>query len=115
MADYRIDCVNKPGRDSPHERITNVGGPKPDGSGRWKATVPDVVGYIESKAHRFFTSEAGAGRMGRRPQEPGREQLHSDPRRRCLARQPSCAEGVWLTGLVCRQPPEHQSTTVVVG
>ncbi len=36
MADYRIDCVNKPDRLSPHEHITNVGGPTLDGSSRWK-------------------------------------------------------------------------------
>ena len=59
MADYRIDCVNKPDRNSPHERITHVGGPNPDGSGRWKDTVPDVVRLIEGRVHRFYTIEAG--------------------------------------------------------
>lgn len=60
MADYQIDCINKPNRNSPYEHITHVGGPKPDGSGRWKDTVPNVVHLIEQKAHRFYTSEAGA-------------------------------------------------------
>jgi len=59
MADYRIDCINKPDRNSTHEHITHVGGPKPDGSGRWKDTVPNVVGFIEAKTHRFYTSEGG--------------------------------------------------------
>jgi hypothetical protein len=36
MADYQIDCINKPDRLSPHEHITHVGGPNPDGTGRWK-------------------------------------------------------------------------------
>lgn len=59
MADYRIDCVNKPDRFSPHEHITHVGGPQPGGTGRWKDTVPNVVRLIEGKVHRFYTREAG--------------------------------------------------------
>jgi hypothetical protein len=56
VTDYRIDCVNKPNRNSPHEHITQVGGPKPDGS-RWKDPVANVIGFIESKQHRFYTKE----------------------------------------------------------
>lgn len=59
MADYRIDCINKPDRSSPHEHITHVGGPAPDGSGRWRDTVPNVVAFIEAKTHRFYTNEGG--------------------------------------------------------
>jgi hypothetical protein len=59
MADYRIDCVNKPNRNSPHDHITHVGGPKPDGSGRWKDTTANVVRFIEQKTHRFYTYESG--------------------------------------------------------
>ena len=89
MADYRIDCVNKPDRNSPHERITNVGGPKPDGSGRWKATVPEVVGYIDSKAHRFFTSEAGAvAWVGVRTSAAGNKYIQTH------------ADGVWRDNLL---------------
>ena len=57
MADYRIDCINKPDRNSRHERITHAGGPKPDGSGRWKDTVANIIGFIERKEHRFYTQE----------------------------------------------------------
>lgn len=60
MTDYRIDCVNKPHRDSPHEHITHVGGPNPDGNGRWKDTVANVVGFIDRKQHRFYTKEGNA-------------------------------------------------------
>jgi hypothetical protein len=60
MADYRIDCVNKPDRNSRHEHITHVGGPSPEGTERWKDTVPNVVRFIEQKVHRFYTSEVGA-------------------------------------------------------
>ncbi len=59
MTDYRIDCINKPNRDSRHEHITHVGGPNPEGTGRWKDPVPNVVRMIESKAHRFYTNEGG--------------------------------------------------------
>jgi len=58
MADYRIDCINKPDRNSAHEHITHVGGPKPAGSERWKDTVANVVRLIEGKTERFYTSEA---------------------------------------------------------
>lgn len=57
MTDYRIDCINKPNRDSRHEHITHAGGP--DGSGRWRDSVPNVVRFIESKTHRFYTNEGG--------------------------------------------------------
>jgi hypothetical protein len=57
VTDYRIDCINKPDRDSRHDRITHAGGPKPDGTGRWKDTVANIIGFIESKQHRFYTGE----------------------------------------------------------
>jgi hypothetical protein len=60
MADYQIDCVNKPDRYSAHEHITHVGGPRPDGGGRWKDTVPNVVAFIENKQHRFYTKVGNA-------------------------------------------------------
>ena len=61
MAGYRIDCINKPDRDSRHDRITHAGGPSPDGAGRWKDTVPNIVRFIEGNEHRFYTGE-GNGR-----------------------------------------------------
>ena len=60
MADYRIDCVHKPDRSSRHESITHVGGPKPDGTGRWRDTTANVVAFIEGNQHRFYTPERGA-------------------------------------------------------
>ena len=59
MADYRIDCINKPDRNSAHERITHAGGPNPDNNGRWKDTVPNIVRFIEQNTHRFYTNEGG--------------------------------------------------------
>jgi len=60
MTDYRIDSVNKPDRFSPHEHITHVAGPKPDGSGRWRDSVSNVVAFVENKQHRFYTQEGNA-------------------------------------------------------
>jgi hypothetical protein len=60
MTDYRIDCVNKPHRNSPHEHITHVGGQNPNGVGRWEDTVPNVVRFIETNQHRFYTREGNA-------------------------------------------------------
>lgn len=59
MSDYKIDCINKPDRNSAHDRITHVGGPRPNGDGRWKDTVPNVVRLIENGTHRFYTSVGG--------------------------------------------------------
>jgi hypothetical protein len=60
MTDYRIDCVHKPDQNSLHESISHVGGPKPDGSGRWRDTAANVIAFIEGKQHRFYTHEGGA-------------------------------------------------------
>ncbi|MEA2878508.1 MAG: hypothetical protein QOF14_3704 [Hyphomicrobiales bacterium] len=89
MADYRIDCVNKPDRNSPHERITNVGGPSPDGAGRWKESVPNVVRFIENKEHRFYTSEGSASAwVGVRTSAAGNKFLQTH------------ADGVWKDNLL---------------
>jgi hypothetical protein len=89
MADYRIDCVNKPDRSSPHEHITHVGGPSPDGAGRWKDTAPTVVRFIEQKVHRFYTSEAGATAwVGVRVSAAGNKYLQTH------------ADGVWRDNLL---------------
>ena len=89
MADYRIDCVNKPDRNSPHERITHVGGPNPSGVGRWKDTVPNVVLAIEQKTHRFYTSEGGAtASVGVRVSSAGNKYLQT------------YADGVWKDNLL---------------
>lgn len=89
MADYRIDCINKPDRNSTHEHITHVGGPSPDGNGRWKASVPEVVAAIESKTHRFYTMEGGKmAWVGVRTGPTGRKYLQT------------FADGVWTNNLL---------------
>ena len=89
MADYRIDCINKPDRNSAHEHITHVGGPKPDGSGRWKDTVANVVRLIEAKTDRFYTSEGGVSAwVSVRTSAAGRKFLQTN------------ADGVWKDNLL---------------
>jgi hypothetical protein len=89
MTDYRIDCINKPDRNSLHEHITDVGGPGPNGSGRWKDTVPNVIKFIEGKAHRFYTSEGGVSAwVGVRTSAAGHKYIQT------------CADGVWKDNLL---------------
>jgi hypothetical protein len=89
MADHRIDCINKPDRNSAHEHITHVGGPNPGGTGRWRDTVPNVVNMIEAKAHRFYTNEGGVSAwVGVRTSAAGRKFLQT------------YADGVWKDNLL---------------
>ena len=81
MTDYQIDCVNRPDRNSPHEHITSVGGPNPNGVGRWKDPVETVVRLIEQQSHRFYTKVGGAQAwVGVRTSSSGRKflQTYSD-------------------------------------
>jgi len=92
MTDYRIDCINKPDRNSPHEHITHVGGPKPDGSGRWKDTTANVVAFIEAGIHRFYTNVGGASAwVGVRTSASGRKYLQTH------------ADGIWKDNLLALQ------------
>lgn len=89
MANYRIDCINKPDRNSTREHITHVGGPNSDGSGRWRDTVENVVKHIESKTHAFYTSEGGVTAwVGVRTSSSGRKYIQT------------YADGVWKDNLL---------------
>ena len=86
MADYRIDCVNKPNRNSPHEHITHVGGPA---GGRWKDTTANVVRFIENQEHRFYTQEGNASAwVGVRTSAAGNKFLQT------------YADGIWKDNLL---------------
>jgi Protein of unknown function (DUF3892) len=88
MADYRIDCVHKPNRMSPHEHITHVGGPKPEG-GRWQDTVENIVRFIEKKEHRFYTREGNSSAwVGVRTSTTGRKFVQT------------YADGIWKDNLL---------------
>jgi hypothetical protein len=89
MADFRIDYVNKPDRDSPHEHITHVGGPNLDGTGRWKEPVVTIVQLIESKQHQFYTKEGNASAwVGVRTSQARRKFLQT------------YADGIWKDNLL---------------
>jgi hypothetical protein len=89
MADYRIDCVNKPNRSSPHEHITHVAGPDPNGARRWKDSVPNVVRFIQNRQHRFYTQEGDASAwVGVRTSAAGNKFLQT------------YANGVWKDNLL---------------
>jgi hypothetical protein len=75
MADYRIDFINKPNRNGPHEHITHVGGPNPDDNGHWKDTVPHVV----QTAQVLYEGGQCLG-MGRGPDQRSWQQVPTDLR-----------------------------------
>ena len=90
MADYRIDCVNKPNRNSAHEHITHVGGPS--GLGRWKDTVENVIVNIERGTNRYYVSEGGATVwVGVRTSAAGRKFIQT------------YADGVWRDNLLAQR------------
>jgi len=49
MADVQITCINKMPRDDTHHGITHLG----NSQGKW--TRAQVIQWITSKEHRFFT------------------------------------------------------------
>ena len=53
MADIHITCINKLPRQNPYEGITNLG----NSTGKW--TRQQVIDWIESKAHTFYTQVSG--------------------------------------------------------
>lgn len=48
-----IKCINKNPRNDAYTRITHVGGFTDK---RWKITLDDAIGYIESKEWAFYTT-----------------------------------------------------------
>lgn len=52
----QVDCINKEPRYNSHEAIDHLGGPQPNGNGRWRMTRLEVVQWIE-QGHNFFTKD----------------------------------------------------------
>ena len=50
MAEFEIDCINKPDRMSPHERIQYIGNQQ----GQWKLTLQSAVSRITRGADSFY-------------------------------------------------------------
>jgi hypothetical protein len=52
MADYQVTCIRRDGSDL-DRRIDRLGGPG------WNDTIDNVIHFIQSGAHRFWTSANG--------------------------------------------------------
>lgn len=57
--DVRIDCIRKPDRMNPHRHITHVGGPNPNGSGRWFLTEEDAIAGMDRGDWSFYVHAGG--------------------------------------------------------
>ena len=55
----QIDCIRKPDRQNPHRRITHVGGPNPNGAGRWFLTEEDAIAGMDRGDWSFYVSAGG--------------------------------------------------------
>lgn len=53
MADVQITCIRKPDRENTHESITHVG----NSQGVW--AKGNVINWIDSKEHTFYTLAGG--------------------------------------------------------
>jgi hypothetical protein len=58
MSDYKVECIRRDGSDA-DRRIDRLGGPQPSGSGTWNDTIDNVIHFIETEQHRFWTSVNG--------------------------------------------------------
>jgi hypothetical protein len=57
MAEYRVDCITRPDRNSPNQRIRRLGGQWPNA---WNDSEENVIGFINRREHNFFTLVNGA-------------------------------------------------------
>jgi hypothetical protein len=55
----RVDCITKPDRNNLHRHITHIGGPQPDGSGRYKIEEEKAIRGIKDGTWHFFVHEGG--------------------------------------------------------
>ncbi|MDB5808901.1 MAG: hypothetical protein JWN94_1023 [Betaproteobacteria bacterium] len=72
MARYKITCITKPNVQSMHEHITRVGGVADIGGASWNDTRENVVNFIKSKTHTFYTLVNGnLAEVGTHPGQTG--------------------------------------------
>jgi len=55
--DLQVQCINKTNRQSPHDRIQNIGGGQ--GGNAWKFSVPEAIAGIKSGKWTFYTHVQG--------------------------------------------------------
>lgn len=55
----QIDCIRKSGAQPPNSRVTHVGGPNPNGSGRWLLTEQDAIAGMDRGDWSFHINSAG--------------------------------------------------------
>jgi hypothetical protein len=51
----QVSCINKRDRQSPHERISHIGGTNPNGSA-WKLSEDDAIAGIKAGTWSFFVN-----------------------------------------------------------
>jgi hypothetical protein len=51
MAEFEVNCITKPDRESRHEHITHIG----NSTNGWKLTREAAIGRIESKEESYYT------------------------------------------------------------
>ena len=54
----QIKCINKTDRQSPHDRIKNIGGINPNGD-RWRLTLNEAIQHIKNGKYSFYVSVNG--------------------------------------------------------
>lgn len=69
MSDYQVTCIRRDGSDI-DRRIDRLGGPG------WNDTIDNVIRFIQSGAHRFWTSVNGVSVWVRVRQHPTSGRLY---------------------------------------
>ena len=58
MAEFEVNCITKPNRESRHEHITHIG----NSEGGWQLTREAAIVRIESKQEAYYTIDRQTGR-----------------------------------------------------
>ena len=58
MAEFEVNCIAKPNRESRHEHITHIG----NTNGGWQLTRESAIARIESQQESYYTVDRQTGR-----------------------------------------------------
>ena len=58
MAEFKVDCITKPNRESRHEHITHIG----NSNGGWQLSRETAIGRIDSKQESYYTVDEQTSR-----------------------------------------------------